>query len=138
MTLSTPTARAALVARRPVKKWRETLAILATYTTHEQWAAECDALARRLAAASNARAATLCWICCGAVDEVVAQWNQALAGDASVDALQVSSSYACQWNQALAGDASVDALQASSNYACQRGRLLVGALDVGCHCGPSV
>ena len=38
---------AGLVASRPVKRWRETLAILATYATGD-FPALCDALARRL------------------------------------------------------------------------------------------
>lgn len=37
-----------LVKSRPISAWRETLAVLATYTNSEQWMQLCDALAARL------------------------------------------------------------------------------------------
>lgn len=54
-----------LVKTRPVAQWRETLAVLATYTTADQWSALCDALAARLAQTGMHHAATLCYICAG-------------------------------------------------------------------------
>lgn len=59
-----------LVKTRPVGQWRETLAVLATYTGADQWASLCDALASRLAQTGMAHAASLCYICAGNVDQV--------------------------------------------------------------------
>jgi hypothetical protein len=59
-----------LVKTRPVAQWRETLAVLATYTGSDQWASLCDALASRLGQTGMAHAASLCYICAGNVDQV--------------------------------------------------------------------
>jgi protein transport protein SEC31 len=59
-----------LVKTRPVAQWRETLAVLATYTGPDQWASLCDALASRLGQTGMAHAASLCYICAGNVDQV--------------------------------------------------------------------
>lgn len=59
-----------LVKTRPVGQWRETLAVLATYTGADQWASLCDALASRLAQTGMHHAASLCYICAGNVDQV--------------------------------------------------------------------
>jgi hypothetical protein len=81
---------AALVKSRPVAQWKETLAVLATYTAPEQWATLCDALAARLAQAGMNHAASLCYICAGNVDQTVAYWTKASqAATAAVGALQV-------------------------------------------------
>jgi hypothetical protein len=50
--------------------WRETLAVLATFTGPDQWASLCDALASRLGQTGMAHAASLCYICAGNVDQV--------------------------------------------------------------------
>jgi hypothetical protein len=79
-----------LVKSRPVGQWRETLAVLATYSAPEAWASLCDALAGRLAGAGLHHAASLCYICAGNVDQAVAYWVRAGgAGGGAVDALQV-------------------------------------------------
>jgi len=81
-----------LVKTRPVAQWRETLAVLATYTHAEQWAQLCDALAARLAQTGMQHAATLCYICAGNVDQAVSYWSKAVrstaAGGPSMDVLQ--------------------------------------------------
>lgn len=66
----------ALVKTRPVARWKETLAVLATYTGSDQWATLCEALADRLAAAGQQHAASLCYICAGSVDKAVAYWSK--------------------------------------------------------------
>lgn len=127
-----------LVRTRPVGQWRETLALLATYTSQvrgqvlacvwrsgalavhaaahsqppavlavslsprafspallmqhvylqEDWAQLCDVLAQRLHAAGMHHAASLCHICAGNVDGVVAYWARTVGGAAKVEALQ--------------------------------------------------
>eukprot|EP00955_Chlamydomonas_euryale_P026916 283423-Chlamydomonas_euryale.AAC.2 len=83
---------AGLVKTRPVSAWRETLALLATYSSADEWAGLCDQLARRLAASGQAHAASLCYVCAGNVDAAVSHWGGALAaasgGDAAVAAMQ--------------------------------------------------
>ena len=82
---------AALIATRPLKQWRETLAILATYSDSGSWGDLCDQLARKLLAAGSAHAASLCWICAADVDPAVQQWSLQLAkSGTSVRALQVT------------------------------------------------
>jgi protein transport protein SEC31 len=68
----------ALVSSRSLAKWRETLAILCTYAPAEEWGALAGVLAGRLAAAGDARAATLCNVCAGDVDAAVGHWIGAL------------------------------------------------------------
>ena len=72
---------------RPVGQWRETLALLATYTAQEDWATLCDSLAQRLSAAAMHHAASLCYICAGNLDQAVAFWSKGAAG--SKEAMQV-------------------------------------------------
>ena len=69
---------AGLVKSRPPNAWKETLAILTSYSSGEEWASLCDALARRLAAAGNSHAATLAWICAGDVDSTIRVWVKGL------------------------------------------------------------
>ena len=75
---------------RPLDRWRETLAALTAYAGADEWPGLCDALARRLAAAGLAHAATLVWVCACNVDRAVRQWSaDARAGGLTTDALQV-------------------------------------------------
>ncbi|KVH88303.1 hypothetical protein Ccrd_024184 [Cynara cardunculus var. scolymus] len=60
-----------LVNTRPIKSWKETLALLCT-----EWTLLCDALASRLIAAGNTLAATLCFICAGNIDKTVEIWSK--------------------------------------------------------------
>eukprot|EP00798_Chlamydomonas_sp_ICE-L_P021383 gene21383-28331_t len=69
----------ALVRTRPVGQWRETLALLATYTGTDGWASLCDMLATRLGQAGMHHAASLCYICAGTIDPVVTLWTKGLA-----------------------------------------------------------
>ncbi|KAF8071322.1 SEC31B [Scenedesmus sp. PABB004] len=77
-----------LVKTRPVGQWRETLAVLATYTGADQWAGLCDALASRLGQTGMLHAASLCYICAGNVDQAVSYWSRAVRGGGGVEALQ--------------------------------------------------
>lgn len=79
-----------LVRTRPLKLWKETLALLCTYARSDEWGQLCSNLARCLAKAGNEHAATLCYICAGNVDEAVRHWS-AECGDGNVgmDVLQV-------------------------------------------------
>ncbi|KAH9300540.1 hypothetical protein KI387_012123 [Taxus chinensis] len=70
-----------LVNRRPLKSWKETLALLCTYSQREEWTVLCDTLASRLAAAGNTLAATLCYICAGNIEKTVEIWSQSLKSE---------------------------------------------------------
>jgi protein transport protein SEC31 len=55
--------------------WKETLAILVTYATADEFASLCDSLATRLKEVGrDSKAATLCFICAGNVDRTVQIW----------------------------------------------------------------
>ncbi|KAK3008587.1 hypothetical protein RJ639_013167 [Escallonia herrerae] len=67
-----------LVNTRPLKSWKETLALLCTFAQREEWTFLCDTLASRLVAAGNTPAATLCYICAGNIDKTVEIWSKNL------------------------------------------------------------
>ncbi|KAL3622566.1 hypothetical protein CASFOL_033977 [Castilleja foliolosa] len=77
---------------RPLKSWKETLALFCTFGQAEEWAQLCDTLAARLMAAGDATAATLCYICAGNIDKTVEIWSRNLSseldGKPYVDRLQ--------------------------------------------------
>ena len=76
---------------RPLSGWKETLAILLSYASPDEWPDLCDALARRLAAGGNPHAATLAWICAGNVEQTIKMWVKSLhAAGVSVSRLQVN------------------------------------------------
>ncbi|XP_024025815.1 protein transport protein SEC31 homolog B [Morus notabilis] len=81
-----------LVNTRPLKFWKETLALLCSFASIEQWTLLCDALASKLIAAGNTLAATICYICAGNIDKTVEIWSRSLAteheGKSYVDRLQ--------------------------------------------------
>ncbi|KAG5539120.1 hypothetical protein RHGRI_019614 [Rhododendron griersonianum] len=81
-----------LVNIRPLKSWKETLALLCTFAQREEWTLLCDALASRLRAVGNTLAATLCYICAGNIDKTVEIWSRSLTaepdGKSKVDLLQ--------------------------------------------------
>ncbi|XP_031267395.1 protein transport protein SEC31 homolog B [Pistacia vera] len=81
-----------LVNTRPLKFWKETLALLCTFAQREEWTVLCDALASKLMAAGNTLAATLCYICANNIDKTVEIWSRSLAaeheGKSYVDLLQ--------------------------------------------------
>lgn len=70
-----------LVNSRPLKSWKETLAMLCTYSQREEWTVLCDMLASRLMTAGNVMAATLCYICAGNIEKTVEIWSRSLKYD---------------------------------------------------------
>ncbi|KAA3469497.1 protein transport protein SEC31-like protein B-like isoform X1 [Gossypium australe] len=81
-----------LVNTRPLKFWKETLALLCTFAQREEWTVLCDTLASKLMAYGNTLAATLCYICAGNIDKTVEIWSRCLTteldGKSYVDLLQ--------------------------------------------------
>ncbi|XP_065870898.1 protein transport protein SEC31 homolog B [Euphorbia lathyris] len=81
-----------LVKTRPLKYWKETLALLCTFAQNEEWSLLCDSLASKLMAAGNTLAATLCYICAGNIDKTVEIWSKNLTteceGKSYVELLQ--------------------------------------------------
>ncbi|CAI0560283.1 unnamed protein product [Linum tenue] len=81
-----------LVNTRPLKYWKETLALLCTFAQNEEWSMLCDVLASKLMSAGNTLAATLCYICAGNIDKTVEIWSRNLSCDSEgktyVDLLQ--------------------------------------------------
>ncbi|PWA98106.1 WD40/YVTN repeat-like-containing domain, Ancestral coatomer element 1, Sec16/Sec31 [Artemisia annua] len=81
-----------LVNSRPLKSWKETLALLCTFAQGEDWTLLCDTLASRLIAAGNTLAATICYICAGNIDKTVEIWSKNVTsereGKSYVDLLQ--------------------------------------------------
>ncbi|KAF7836110.1 protein transport protein SEC31-like protein B-like [Senna tora] len=81
-----------LVNTRPLKFWKETLALLCSFAQRDEWTMLCDTLASKLMAAGNTLAATLCYICAGNIDKTVEIWSKNLQteheGKLYVDILQ--------------------------------------------------
>ncbi|KAG8363650.1 hypothetical protein BUALT_Bualt19G0044600 [Buddleja alternifolia] len=77
---------------RPLKSWKETLALFCTFAQTDEWTLLCDTLAARLMAAGDTAAATLCYICAGNIDKAVEIWSRNLTtehdGKQYVDRLQ--------------------------------------------------
>nr|XP_043610612.1 protein transport protein SEC31 homolog B-like isoform X2 [Erigeron canadensis] len=81
-----------LVNIRPLKSWKETLALLCTFAQGDEWTLLCDTLASRLMTAGNTLAASLCYICSGNIDRTVEIWSKKVStkheGKSCVDLLQ--------------------------------------------------
>ncbi|XP_010694716.2 protein transport protein SEC31 homolog B isoform X2 [Beta vulgaris subsp. vulgaris] len=81
-----------LVNTRPLRSWKETLALLCTFAQGEKWTVLCDALASRLLAAGYTLAATNCYVCAGNIDKTVEIWSHCLSAETEgkpyVDRLQ--------------------------------------------------
>ncbi|KAL0425671.1 UNVERIFIED_CONTAM: protein transport protein SEC31B [Sesamum radiatum] len=81
-----------LANTRPLKSWKETLALFCTFAQTDEWTLLCDTLAGRLMAAGDTTAATLCYICAGNIDKTVEIWSKNLSavhdGKPYVDRLQ--------------------------------------------------
>ncbi|KAE9616365.1 putative transcription factor WD40-like family [Lupinus albus] len=81
-----------LVNTRPLKFWKETLALLCSFAQRDEWTVLCDTLASKLIGAGNTLAATLCYICAGNIDKTVEIWSRSLSteheGKSYVDRLQ--------------------------------------------------
>ncbi|KAH6759783.1 transducin family protein / WD-40 repeat family protein [Perilla frutescens var. frutescens] len=77
---------------RPLKSWKETLALFCTFAQTDEWTLLCDSLAARLMSAGDTAAATLCYICAGNIDKTVEIWSKNLSaehdGKSYVDRLQ--------------------------------------------------
>ncbi|KAH6784836.1 transducin family protein / WD-40 repeat family protein [Perilla frutescens var. hirtella] len=77
---------------RPLKSWKETLALFCTFAQTDEWTLLCDNLAARLMSAGDTAAATLCYICAGNIDKTVEIWSKNLSaehdGKSYVDRLQ--------------------------------------------------
>ncbi|EOA37540.1 hypothetical protein CARUB_v10011773mg [Capsella rubella] len=67
-----------LVQTRPLKSWKETLALICTFAEGDEWTSLCDALASNLMATGFTLAATWCYICAGNVDKTVDIWSRSL------------------------------------------------------------
>ncbi|KAL4313466.1 hypothetical protein GQ457_01G052370 [Hibiscus cannabinus] len=67
-----------LVNRRPLKLWKETLALVCTFAQREEWTVLCDTLASKLMASGNTLAATLCYISAGNIDKTMEIWSRCL------------------------------------------------------------
>ncbi|GFR43886.1 hypothetical protein Agub_g5015 [Astrephomene gubernaculifera] len=78
----------ALIRTRPVAQWRETLAMLVTYTDRDKFRGLADALANRLAQAGMHHEASLCWVCGGHTDQAVSYWARNCASSSGVEVLQ--------------------------------------------------
>jgi protein transport protein SEC31 len=72
------------VAQSELTKWKETLAVIATYGKSEEFQAMCESLASRLENVDTP-AAILCYMCAGNVQNVVGYWVKEL--EASYTAL---------------------------------------------------
>uniref|UniRef100_A0A803LC38 Sec16 Sec23-binding domain-containing protein n=1 Tax=Chenopodium quinoa TaxID=63459 RepID=A0A803LC38_CHEQI len=87
-----------LVNTRPLKSWKETLALICSFAQGEEWTTLCDTLASKLFVAGNTLAATLCYICAGNIDKTVEIWSHCLSiepeGKPYVDRLQLVEKYA--------------------------------------------
>ncbi|PNH06272.1 Protein transport protein Sec31A [Tetrabaena socialis] len=70
----------ALIRTRPVAQWRETLAMLVTYTDRDKFRGLADTLASRLAQAGMHHEASLCWVCGGHTDQAVSYWARNCTG----------------------------------------------------------
>ena len=72
------------------KAWKETLAILVTYASADEFASLCDSLATRLKdVGKDSKAATLCYICAGNVDRTVQIWLEEDAKVAGTPSLKL-------------------------------------------------
>ncbi|PQQ17145.1 protein transport protein SEC31 homolog B [Prunus yedoensis var. nudiflora] len=81
-----------LVNSRPLKFWKETLALLCSFASRDEWTLLCDTLASKLIVAGKTLAATICYICAGNIDKTVEIWLRCLTteheGRSYVDLLQ--------------------------------------------------
>ncbi|KAM7267529.1 hypothetical protein ACFE04_009695 [Oxalis oulophora] len=81
-----------LVNTRPLRFWKETLALICTFAQGEEWTLLCDTLASKLMSSGNTLAATLSYMCAGNIDKTVEIWSRslstALEGKTYVDVLQ--------------------------------------------------
>ena len=72
-----------LVESEPITNWRETLAILCTYSDAKAWDDLSLNLAEKLQAANMPHEASLCRVCAGDVDNAVKHWSMRARGSAT-------------------------------------------------------
>ena len=72
-----------LVESEPITNWRETLAILCTYSDAKAWDDLSLKLADKLQASNMAHEASLCRVCAGDVDNAVKHWSMRARGSAT-------------------------------------------------------
>ncbi|KAK4770609.1 hypothetical protein SAY87_031141 [Trapa incisa] len=81
-----------LVNTRHPNFWKETLALVITFSQEEEWSTLCNLLASKLVTAGSMLAATLCFICAGNIDKTVEIWSRNLGsehgGKSYIDLLQ--------------------------------------------------
>ncbi|KAK4794174.1 hypothetical protein SAY86_012168 [Trapa natans] len=81
-----------LVNSRHPNFWKETLALVITFSQEEEWSTLCNLLASKLVTAGSMLAATLCFICAGNIDKTVEIWSRNLGsehgGKSYIDLLQ--------------------------------------------------
>ncbi|GER48620.1 transport protein SEC31 [Striga asiatica] len=63
---------------RPLKSWKETLALFCTFAQPDEWAQLCNTLAARLMAVNDTAAATFCYVCARNIVKVVEIWSRNL------------------------------------------------------------
>ncbi|CAH9098983.1 unnamed protein product [Cuscuta epithymum] len=68
-----------LIKSRPLKSWKETLALICTFAQQDEWTLLCDTLGALLFAAGEILPATLCFICAGNIDKTIEIWSRKLA-----------------------------------------------------------
>ena len=67
---------ASLIKSRSLDAWRETLALFCTYARSDEWGELCSKLAKHLVDHGHTKAAILCYVCAGNVDEAVLLWSR--------------------------------------------------------------
>lgn len=70
-----------LVKSRPLKSWKETLALICTFAQQDEWTSLYDTLGSRLLSAGEIFPATLCFICAGNIDKTIEIWSRKLSDD---------------------------------------------------------
>lgn len=68
-----------LVKSRPLKSWKETLALICTFAQQDDWTLLYDTLGSRLLSVGEILPATLCFICAGNIDKTIEIWSRKLS-----------------------------------------------------------
>ncbi|EQC34520.1 hypothetical protein SDRG_07848 [Saprolegnia diclina VS20] len=126
---------ATLVHESDVAKWKETLAILSTYSKSEEFPSLCDQLALRLYDAGDVASATLCFICAMNMDRAIAIWADRVHAqdDASKPLAILHAVEKISVFKQATGHASAAALPLYSEYASLM--LSIGQLDIAAKYG---
>ncbi|VFQ84239.1 unnamed protein product [Cuscuta campestris] len=68
-----------LVKSRPLKSWKETLALVCSFAQQDDWTSLYDTLGSRLLSVGELLPATLCFICAGNIDKTIEIWSRKLS-----------------------------------------------------------